>query len=120
MYIWQNNHRRGYGTTHFEFDVWVVYQSIALSLGVILTFMIIIRLALHAKNVRSAIGASAGGAGLYTAVVTMLVESYALYVINYLLFIGLATTGSPYQYIASPLLSSAQVSGAFIFPCDLT
>ena len=58
------------------------YFSICLSLNILLTLMIVIRLIVHIKNVRKATGASDGSGGLHTAaatVVMMLIESYALY-----------------------------------------
>ena len=70
-------------------DQWasLPYFSIALSLNVILTLMIIIRLILHARNTRAALGGSGIG-GLSKAIVTMLVESCALYAVSSLLVIG--------------------------------
>ena len=58
------------------------YNSICLSLNVLLTLMIVIRLIVHMRNVRKATKTLDGSSGLHTAVaavVTMLIESYALY-----------------------------------------
>ena len=58
------------------------YISICLSLNILLTLMIVIRLVVHIRNIRSTTGASDGSGGLHTAaatVVVMLIESYALY-----------------------------------------
>ena len=58
------------------------YYSICLSLNVVLTLMIVVRLVMHIRNIRKATGASDGSSGLHTAaatVVMMLIESYALY-----------------------------------------
>ena len=57
------------------------YSSICLSLNILLTLMIVIRLIVHIRNIRNATKASDTG-GLHTAaatVVMMLIESYALY-----------------------------------------
>lgn len=63
------------------------YTSICLSLNVILTLMIVARLILHSRNIRRATGTSDGTAGLYTTIVTMLVESYALYAASLVFYI---------------------------------
>ena len=58
------------------------YYSICLSLNILLTFMIVLRLIVHIRNIRNATGASDGYSGLHTAaatVIVILIESYALY-----------------------------------------
>ena len=71
--------------------------------------MIVIRLVLHSRNIRNAIGAPTGTTGLCKAVVTMLVESCALYAVNFLLFIGAWGAQSHVSDIFFPLLAVAQV-----------
>ena len=61
-----------------EIHITTSYYSICLSLNVILTLMIVIRLMVHIRNVRKATRSSDGSSGLHT-VVMMLIESYALY-----------------------------------------
>ena len=61
--------------------------SISLSLNVLLTFMIVVRIALHTKNTRAALGL-AGIGGLCNAVITMLIESCALCAVSLLPVIG--------------------------------
>jgi hypothetical protein len=73
--------------------------SISLSLNVILTLMITARLILHHRNLRNAIGASSGVSGLYTTIVTILVESCALYAITFLPFIVSDAVGSYTLYL---------------------
>ena len=63
------------------------YFSISLSLNILLTLMIVIRLILHARNTHTALGITGIG-GLCKAIVIMLVESCALYAVSSLLFIG--------------------------------
>ena len=58
-----------------------------ISLNVILTLMIIVRLALHTRNNRGALGAPGGIAGVYKAVITMLIESCALYTVGSVLVV---------------------------------
>ena len=64
------------------------YLSISLSLNVILTLMIVVRLILHGKNIRAATGSSAGIGGLYKTISTMLIESCALYAVTSILVVG--------------------------------
>lgn len=85
------------------------YLSICVSLNVLITLMIIARLALHSRNIRNAIGASSGVGGLYTTIITMLVESSAIYAVGYLLYIGTNVAGSYTGFIFSPLLGEIQV-----------
>ena len=66
------------------------YLIICLSLHVLLTLMIVIRLIVHTRNLRKATGASDGSSGLHTAasaVATILVESYALYAVAFIVYI---------------------------------
>ena len=63
------------------------FLSISFSLNVLLTLMIVIRLILHVRNTRAAVGISGIG-GLSKAIITMLVESCALYAVSTLLVLG--------------------------------
>ena len=65
----------------------IPYYSITLSLNVILTLMIVVRLVLHTRNTRAALGITGIG-GLCNAVITMLIESCALYAAGLLPVIG--------------------------------
>ena len=85
------------------------YFSISIALNILLTLMIVIRLILHGRNVRTAMGAPAGLGGLYVAIVTMLIESSALYAISSLLFIVPWATGSRASDIFLPVLAEIQV-----------
>lgn len=93
----------------------IVYFSISLSLNLLLTLMIIVRLVLHSRNIRKAIGASSGAHGLYAAVVTMLVESSALYATTFLLYMVPIATSSYVSYIFSAALGDTQVRAVFTF-----
>ena len=92
------------------------YYLISLSLNVLLTLMIVGRLALHSRNIRNAIGASSGAGGLYTAIITMLVESSAIYAIGCLLFVVPNITGSVSQAIFASTIGEIQVRTVFTFP----
>ena len=63
------------------------YLSISLSLNTLLTIVIVVRLILHARNTRNALGITGIG-GLCKAIIAMLVESCALYALSSLLVIG--------------------------------
>ena len=90
----------------------VPYYSILLSLNVLLTFMIVIRLILHARNTRNALGITGIG-GLCKAVVTMLVESCALYAVSLALVIGPSSARNPITNFFGSILPSTQVR---VFP----
>lgn len=89
------------------------FFSISVALNVILTLMIIVRLILHSRNVRDAMGAPAGAGGLYTAIVTVLIESCALYAVSFLLFIGPWGADSGVEYVFFPILIETQVRVVF-------
>ena len=89
------------------------YFSITFSLNVLLTLMIVTRLILHRKKIRISMGATAGVAKLYKAAVTMLVESCALYVVTFLLFVGAWASGSILQYFFLQIFAQTQVRAVF-------
>ena len=78
--------------------------------------MIITRLILHRRNIRTAMGASAGAGQLYRAVVTILVESSALYAVSFLLFFGTWVSGSWVETGFWTILFEIQVCAALPFP----
>ena len=71
--------------------------------------MIVIRLVRHRRNIRKALGTTTGASGLYDTLITMLVESCALYAVSYILFIAFFNTTSPIQDIFSQILTGTQV-----------
>jgi len=87
----------------------IPYFSISLSLNVLLTLMIIVRLVLHSRNTRTAAAALAGIRGLYRTVITMLIESSALYAVCSLLVIGTYLAGNCSADFSLPILAEAQV-----------
>ena len=66
-----------------EFDV--AFWSISIVLNLLLMLLIVIRLGLHHMNVRNVMGGAAGAGGLYKAVIAILIESFSLHAINFLL-----------------------------------
>ena len=91
------------------------YYSISFSFNAILTLMIIARLVLHGRNIRNAMGTAAGALGLHKAIITMLVESAALYAVTFLIFIGTWASSNPAQFIFLPALAQVQVSAVVVF-----
>ena len=84
------------------------YYSISISLDVLLTLMIVIRLALHTRNVRNTMGI-AGIGGLSKAIITMLIESCALYAVSSLLVLGPLGARNTAEAIFVPILTETQV-----------
>lgn len=85
------------------------YLSISISLNVLLTLMIVVRLVLHSRSIRAAMGTSSGIGSLYRATVAMLIESSALYAVSSLLVIGLWVARGGAAEIFLPILCEAQV-----------
>ena len=56
--------------------------------------MIITRLFLHRKNIRRALGDQGGAGGLYKEIITMFIESGALYAASIVLYFGPWSSGS--------------------------
>ena len=87
----------------------IPYFSVSISLNVLLTLMIIIRLVLHSRNTRTAAAALAGIGGLYKTIINMLIESSALYAVSSLLVIGTFASGSCAADVFLPILAETQV-----------
>ena len=93
------------------------YLSISLSLNITLTLMIVVRLVRHIRNLRKATGDLDGSSGLHAAtatVVTMLIESYALYAVAILLYLVPWAIDSPAFFLFPGVLGAAQVRGTLI------
>ena len=86
----------------------IPHYSISLSLNVLLTLMIIVRLILHARDTRAVLGKTGIG-GLYKAIAAMLAESCALYAVNSFLILGLLGAESIVMYAFLPILKQTQV-----------
>jgi hypothetical protein len=91
------------------------FFSVSFLFNAIVTLMIIARLVLHRKNIRNAMGATAGVGGLYKTVITIFIESYAISTISSLLFIGPWLAKSPVQYIFLQINAQTQVGAIFMF-----
>ena len=95
------------------------YFTISVGLNVILTLMISGRLLLHSRNIRGAMGSTTGVNSLYRAIVTMLIESSALYAVTSLLFIGPYAASNYASDIFLPILAEVQVGNQLI-PSDMS
>ena len=89
------------------------YLSVSISLNILLTLMIITRLILHRRNFQNSLSTEHGGGRLYTALITMFIESYALYAITLLLYIPSNAANSWIATILSKFVGPAQVRAVF-------
>ena len=99
----------------------LTYYSISFALNVILTLMIVGRLLLLNRRIRKAMNAPVKVSGLYKTIVTTLVESYALYSVALLLFIGSFSAGDPIAGVFFPTLVEVEVRAILHFldaPCS--
>jgi hypothetical protein len=85
------------------------YFFISLSLNILLTLIIIARVVLHSRNLRSLTGNLAASGGLYTTIVTMLIESCALYTVTFLLFVVPWFSNNNLEATFWPALTEIQV-----------
>ena len=92
-------------TTSFDY----ICYPISLALTIILTLMIVMRLVLHGRNMRDALGSGVNAGGLCKAIITTLVESYALYTVSFILSISLGYGHSPVEFIFDPIFAATQV-----------
>ena len=92
-----------------RYQFYTVYISLSLALNVILTSMIVIRLVLYSRNVRSAMGSSTGIGGLYKSIATMLVESSALFTVSSVLVIGPWAANNAIANVFVRILAETQV-----------
>ena len=115
-----------YQTSQPDSSIWntvainfgIPYFSISLSLNIILTLLIVARLGMHSKNIRSAMGAPAGASGLYETIITVLIESCALYAVTSLLFVAPWGAKSHVADIFLPILAEIQVRTLFVSSRD--
>ena len=96
--------------TYTAFLEWsaLPYCWIALSLNVLLTLMISIRLILHARSTRTAMGITGIGR-LCNTIVTIFVESCALYTASLSLIIGARIARSPINNLFTCISPGTQV-----------
>lgn len=90
------------------------YYSLSLSLNVLLTIIIVIRLFRHRKEIKDALGYRVTNGSLYDAIILMFIESSALYAATFLMFIGPWGTGSWVAGIFFPILIETQAIAPFL------
>ena len=112
LYIWQdsrpvvlNSANQNFGTPYF---------TVSISLNVLLTLMIVTRLILHIRNIRGALGEADRS---YRTVVTMLIESSALYAVSFILFIVPYAASSWLGSTFWPILNGTQVCAVSGLTC---
>ena len=91
------------------------YYAICLAFNLLVTLMIVTKLILHRKNLQHAIGTSNAATRVYTTIVTMLVESYALYAITLLSVVVTSALQSVGVYVTGKILTNVQVCTIFPF-----
>ena len=89
--------------------------AISLSLNILLTSMIVVRLVRHMRDIQGAIGPLVKPNRLYGVIITILVESCALYVVSFVLFIGPWGAGDGTQLIFFPILAQVQVRNILFY-----
>lgn len=83
---------------------------ISLSLTILLTFMIVMRLVLHGRAMQNAMGSGTSGtAGLWKTVLTTFIESYALHAISFIIDEALGFADNPIVLVSDPIFSETQV-----------
>ena len=90
------------------------YFSISLSLNILLTLMIIVRLILHHKHLRQAVGVTTRASRLYKAILVLLIESCALYTLSFLPYILIFVFHNLYKSIFWPILNGTQVRAVLV------
>jgi hypothetical protein len=97
----------------FSGDFGLSYYSISVSVNILLNFMIVVRLIRHVKTSRDVIGGRYGKMELYKLVVTVVIESCALYSVTFLLFIRSWAAPSVIRFIPYQILFQIQARAVF-------
>jgi hypothetical protein len=94
----------------------VAYLSISPSVNILLTLMIVTRLFLHSRGIRDVMGTFSRVSGLYTTIVTILVESCTLYAVCHILYLGGWAASSPLANLFFLVLTQVQVRAVLLPP----
>ncbi|KAF9489036.1 hypothetical protein BDN71DRAFT_1512520 [Pleurotus eryngii] len=96
--------------TSVTVDFGLPHFSISASLNVLLTLLILLRLWFHNRSMKQTASMSASRSAIpYASIISMLVESSALYAVTSLLFIGSYGAGSNISALFLPILGQTQV-----------
>ena len=94
----------------------VLSNSISFALSILLTLMIVARLVLHSRHIRDAMGPGFRPGGLYKTIITIVVESYALFAVSNLLFLAPWAAGHRLVNVFFPIFVQIQVRSVLISP----
>lgn len=89
------------------------FYAISFSLNILLTFMIIARLFVHNRNLRRSMGHLVKPDSLYKIVATLLIESFSIYAVSFVLYIVPWAASSSVANIFFPPLAGMQVRASF-------
>jgi len=78
-------------------ELGIPYLSISVSLNILLTLMIVIRLVLHGRNIRTAPRSAVGIIGLCKMASTMLIESCAIFTVSSFVVVGALAAARAYN-----------------------
>ena len=92
------------------------YYSIGLALNIVLTLMLITRLALHNRNIRKTLGTQNGADGLYKTIIAMFIESGVLYALSFVLLVATWAENSIAELVTLQILPEIQVRTIFYPP----
>ncbi|KAJ7587157.1 hypothetical protein C8J56DRAFT_1165266 [Mycena floridula] len=98
--------------TKVTFNFALAYFSTATTLNILLTILICARLVLHQRNVKGTRGFRSKLP--YSSVITMLVESSAIYAVSSAIFIGTYAAQNPASTLFLSILSQTQVIGPLL------
>jgi len=90
------------------------YLSITFALNMILTLMIVTRLVLQRRNIQNALGSKDSAGGFYKTVITIIIESYSISAISFLLYAGTWAANSFIQYVFLQILAQAESISQFL------
>jgi len=108
MTIFQSSRPNANLWTSVTVDFGLPYFSISASVNVLLTLLISARLFMHQRRMQKNLG-STRGLLPYNSIITMMVESSAIYAVSSLLFIGTYGANSTSSLIFLPILSQTQI-----------
>ena len=96
------------------FDFCVPCFSISVSLNVLFTLAIVVRLVLHRRNIKITTGVTSRANRIYRALITMLIESCTFYAVSAVLYLGPWGAQSFAADIFFPILTETQVRAVFL------
>jgi len=109
MTLWQTCRPKSTLWTARTVDWGLSYFVLSISLNVIITTLISLRILYHRRQIMKACPGAEGHTAPYTSIIAMLVESSALLAVFGLLFIGPYAKGSHVSNIFLPILTQVQI-----------